>query len=101
MQFLGFGYDGTDAAAPKRRLDARPAHNELLKKLKDEGRHQCAAALLDEKEQMVGSVIITDFPDREALNAWLEKEPYVVQKVWEKVEVKTCRISPVFFSTTL
>ena len=55
-----------------------------------------SVALLDEQEKMVGSVLITEFNSREELDKWLEIEPYVTGKVWEKIEVSPCRVGPSF-----
>lgn len=54
------------------------------------------AALLDEKGQMFGSVMILDYPSRKELDGWLRIEPYLVNKVWEKIEIKPCKVGPSF-----
>lgn len=33
-----------------------------------------------------------EFPDRDALNAYLENEPYVVEGVWQKIEVEVMNV---------
>jgi uncharacterized protein YciI len=98
MQFVVTAWDGTDDLALERRLAARPAHLELGRRQQAEGRRLFAAALLDDEERMVGSVIVADFPDRGALDAWLAEEPYVTGRVWERVEVRACRVSPTFLA---
>jgi uncharacterized protein YciI len=40
--------------------------------------------------------LIVDFNSREDLDNWLKVEPYMVGKVWEKVEVRGCKVSPLF-----
>lgn len=99
MQFVVTAWDGTDAMALERRMAARPAHLELGRRLQAEGRRLFAAALLDEQERMVGSVIVAEVPDRAALDAWLAEEPYITGKVWERVEVRACRVSPNFLAS--
>jgi uncharacterized protein YciI len=96
MQFIVSAWDGTDSMALERRMAARPAHLELGRRLREEGRHLYAVALLDEEGRMTGSVIVADYPDRAALDAWLAEEPYVTGKVWERVEVRACRVGPAF-----
>ena len=96
MHFIVTAWDGTDAMALERRMAARPAHLELGRRLQAEGRRLFAAALLDDQERMVGSVIVADVPDRESLDAWLAEEPYITGRVWERVEVRACRVSPTF-----
>jgi uncharacterized protein YciI len=57
------------------------------------GKHViCAGGLLDDEGKMKGSVLILDFPDRSALDEYLRKEPYVLEKVWEKVEVEVMNV---------
>lgn len=96
MQFLVTGYDGTDEKAMDRRLAVRDSHMQLVAAMKSEGKHLFAVALLDENERMVGSTLIVDFPTREALDAWLKIEPYVVGDVWRKIEVTPCKVPPMF-----
>jgi len=98
MQFVVTAWDGTDPEALERRLAARPAHLELGRRLQAEGRRLFAAALLNEQGRMVGSVIVADVPDRAALDAWLAEEPYITGEVWERVEVRACRVSPNFLA---
>jgi uncharacterized protein YciI len=42
---------------------------------------------------MTGSAVFVDFPDRAALDAWLARDPYVVQGVWQRIEVKPFRLA--------
>ena len=52
----------------------------------------CAGGLLDEEGKMKGSVLVADFPDRAALDTYLANEPYVVEGVWEKIEVEVINV---------
>src|SRR5262245_13063693 len=94
MQYFILAHDGSDAEAPARRLAARPAHLELAKKHKEEGSLICGGAILDDKQNRVGSAMMLDFESRKALDAWLAVEPYVVGKVWQKIEIREFRIPP-------
>ena len=96
MQFAVIGLDGTDEDALNRRLAAREAHLELAKSLKDQNHLLHASALLDDSEKMMGSIMIVDFDSRDDLDNWLKVEPYMVGKVWDKVEVRGCKVSPLF-----
>ncbi len=96
MQFAVIGLDGTDANALNRRMAARDGHLNLAKTLKEQNHLLHATALLDDSEKMMGSVMIVDFNSREDLDNWLKVEPYMVGKVWEKVEVRGCKVSPLF-----
>ncbi len=96
MQFLVTAYDGTDEGALDRRLAARDKHMELVNIMHKEGKFLYAAAILNESEKMIGSTLIVDFPARADLDEWLEKEPYVMAEVWKRVEVKACKVPPLF-----
>jgi uncharacterized protein YciI len=92
-QFLVLAYDGTDPEAPARRRAARGAHFEKIAPMVERGELRAAGAILDDSSQMIGSVIFADFPDRAALDGWLEREPYVTQSVWQRIEIKPFRLA--------
>ena len=48
-------------------------------------------AILDEAGDMVGSVVLADFPTREELDEWLAGDPYVTGGVWQEIEVRPYR----------
>lgn len=95
MQFVVIAHD-SKIDGLERRLSARQDHIKLGDKLVAEGRHLFGAAILDDKEQMRGSVLIVDFPSRVELDAWLEHEPYMTSGTWDKVEIYPCKIGPSF-----
>ena len=44
---------------------------------------------------MTGSMIVGEFESRQALDQkWLDKEPYVLGKVWEKIEITGAKVAP-------
>jgi uncharacterized protein len=90
MQFLVLGFDGSDPEAQARRQKARPHHIARGDEMVAEGSLWYGAALTGDDGAMIGSMYVVDFPDRLALDAWLETEPYVTGGVWQKVEVRTC-----------
>lgn len=96
MQFIVTGLDGTDDEALSRRLAVRQAHIALGDKMRDAGKMLYGAAILDDDEKMVGSVLICDFQSREELDQWLKNEPYVTGNVWQKIEVRLCKVGPSF-----
>src|SRR5262249_26601736 len=91
--FFLLAYDGTDADAPARRKSARGAHFEGIKPMVERGELRAAGAILNDSGEMIGSAIFADFPSRAALDAWLDREPYVKQNVWQKIEVKPFRLA--------
>jgi uncharacterized protein YciI len=98
MHFVVIAYDYTDPDALNRRMAAREAHIALSDKEVIEGRQVVAAAMLDDDGKMIGSVMIIDQPSRADVDAWLAVEPYMTGRVWERVEVRPCKIGPSFTS---
>lgn len=94
MQFIIIAHDYKDGL--KRRLQVRGKHIELGDKLVLDGKALYGVALLDDKGDMRGSVYIMDFPSRKELDEWLQIEPYVTEKVWEKIKVIPCKVGPSF-----
>ena len=88
MQFLIKAYDGPNML--EKRMAVRPRHLEGMKAL---GRQIIVAGgLLDERRKMKGSALVMDFPDRAALDEYLNHEPYVVEGVWQKIEVEIMNV---------
>lgn len=96
MQFIVIARDGTDADALNRRLAAREAHMAHLTQAAQTGEQLIAAAMVNDKDQMCGSVLIVDFENREALDNWLKTEAYVTGNVWQDIEVIPCKLPPPF-----
>lgn len=95
MQFIVTGYDGTDEGALERRMAAREDHLSMAKKMVESGRWLHAAAILNDEGKMTGSVIICEFDSRQAMEKeWLDKEAYVLGKVWEKLEITRAQVPP-------
>lgn len=95
MQFLLVALDGTDPGAFERRMKVRPEHLEKIAVLKKRGEFLLGGAILDDDEKMIGSMIVYEFPDRAALDRSLENEPYIVNYVWEKIEIKPYRLAKI------
>ncbi len=96
MQFTIIAYDYKDDKALSRRLKARKDHIALWDKLKFQWNALYWVALLDQKNQMNGSIYIVDFLSRKELDKWLKVEPYVTGKVWEKIDIIPCKVWPSF-----
>ena len=88
MQFIVKAYDG--AGMLERRMQVRPRHLENLGRIK--GRILCAGGLLDENGRMKGSVLVMEFENRALLEEYLSSEPYLLEHVWEKVEVEPMNV---------
>lgn len=88
MQFLVRAYDGEGKL--DKRMEVRPRHIEGMKKLDE---HIISAGgLLDDEGKMKGSALIMDFETRKELDDYLAGEPYVVEKVWEKIEIEPINV---------
>jgi len=96
MKFMLVGRDGADAQALDRRMAARQAHIEMCDKMKAQGTLSYAAAILDDSEKMIGSILICDFPTRQDLDNHLKEEPYVKGDVWRDIEIKTIKPGAAF-----
>ena len=88
MQFIVKAYDGEGMLG--KRMAIRPRHLEGMKALGK--RIICAGGLLDGEGRMKGSALVLDFPDRAALDEYLQNEPYVTEGVWQKIEVETMHV---------
>lgn len=95
MQFLLIAYDGTDPGAFERRMKVRPGHLDKTAVLKKKGEFLLGGAILDDKGQMIGSMIVYEFPDRAALDRRLKEEPYLNNGVWEKIEIMPFRLAKI------
>ena len=88
MQFIIIAHDGENML--DKRMEVRPQHLEGMAKLGD---HViCAGGLLDEEGKLKGSALVVEFEDRAAVDEYLSNEPYVINKVWEKIEVEPMNV---------
>lgn len=88
MQYLIKAYDGPGKL--EKRMEIRPRHLEGMARI---ARHIiCAGGLLDAEGKMKGSALVLEFEDRAELDAYLDNEPYVLEGVWEKIEVEPMNV---------
>lgn len=88
MQFVIKAFDGEGMLS--RRMEVRPRHFEGMEKMKEHT--LCAGGLLDDEGKMIGSLLVMEFQNREELDEYLANEPYVVEHVWEKIEVERMNV---------
>lgn len=84
MLFMLYCLDHTDML--ERRLALRAIHREHVAKISE----QLAAAgplFAADGTTMIGSLLIVDFEDRAALDAWLASEPFTQQGVYASVTI--------------
>ncbi len=96
MNFIITGHDGSDNKALERRMNVREEHMHGVAEMVKHKKLLYAAAMLDDAGTMIGSTMIVDFESREVLDQYLQIEPYVTGKVWQKIDVTPCKIPPVF-----
>jgi uncharacterized protein YciI len=92
-QYLINALDFTDAEALERRMHARPAHLESVKEAKSKGHYLIGGALLNDHGQMIGSAMIVQFETPEALQEWLNNDPYIKGEVWDRIEIKPFKVA--------
>ena len=66
------------------RLDTREAH---VAYLKDSGVVSQAGPLLDDKDQMIGSLVVLDVDDMAAAQHWAANDPYAHAGLFDSVEL--------------
>ncbi len=95
MPYLVLAFDYPPPEGPQRRQAAREEHLRKGEAYYREGKWLCAAALLDSSGHPVGSMIVCNFTSEEELRReWLDKEPYLVHRVWEKIQIFPIRPAP-------
>lgn len=94
-QYLISAQDFTDERALERRMAARPAHLESVKKLKSKNHYLIGGAMLNEQGKMIGSTMMVQFETPEALQEWIQNDPYVIEKVWDRIEIKPFRVAEI------
>lgn len=88
MQYIITAYDGEGML--EKRMEVRPRHLENMSKVN--GKVLCAGGLLDDEGKMKGSVLVMEFETKEDLDQYLESEPYIREKVWERVTVENMNV---------
>lgn len=73
-------------------MAARQAHIDLGEQLRKAGNMWYGAALWNDAQQMIGSMLLMDFPTEKELQEWLDREPYVTGKVWDQLEIQKCNV---------
>jgi uncharacterized protein YciI len=85
MLFVIIGHDGPNGA--RLRLTVRPAHLENLRPLVAAGKVIVGGPFADGS----GSLIVADFDDEDAARTFAQNDPYMLEGVFERVEVKPFR----------
>lgn len=94
-QYIVIAHDFTDANAMERRMAARPFHFEKARELKARNCFIKGGAILNDEGKMIGSVMMLQFEDEEALEDWKRNEPYIIQHVWESIDIRPFMVADV------
>jgi uncharacterized protein YciI len=94
-QYLITAYDYTDAGALERRMDVRPRHFDIAKKLKRSDNFIFGGAILNDEGKMIGSIMVMQFESGGQLEKWQQTEPYITQKIWESYDIKPFKVAVV------
>lgn len=94
MHFTIIARDSTAEGTLARRMAVRDEHLRRVDELRREGRIVDGGAILDDKGDICGSVVICDYPDRQALDAYIESEVYVREGIWENIDILEIRLLP-------
>lgn len=89
MHYVIHAYDHPDNL--NHRMAVRPAHLDYVRGLKAKGRFLLGGALLDPEGRMIGSMLLLDLESNEQLQEYLRTDPYIVEGVWDKIDVKPFR----------
>jgi hypothetical protein len=93
MLFAVIAKDGTDTAAPARRMAVRAQHLEGIRPLVEAGTVLLGGALLNEAGGMIGSMMLLEAESEAAARAILERDVYTTGGVWEHYELHPFRIA--------
>lgn len=84
MLYCFFNIDKADSAGLRQEI--RPQHKAYLAQVAD--RIAFAGPLLsDDGKAMQGSLLVIDFADRQAAQAWLDHEPFTAAGVYASVSI--------------
>ena len=96
MLYVVIAHDSTAPGTFERLMEIRPEHMAQGQKMMDDESFIFGGAILDGSGKMAGGVLIVDFESSDQVDQWLESEPYVVNKVWERLEVHPFLVPPQF-----
>jgi uncharacterized protein YciI len=51
--------------------------------------------MLNDEGKMIGSVMLMQFENDEEMEVWKQGEPYIVGKVWDRIEIRPFKVADV------
>lgn len=91
--FLVIAHDADDEDRPARRAAARPDHLERIVPFVASGQIVAGGAMLNNDDDPIGSAFFATFETQDALQEWLDADPYVLNRVWIKFEITPVRLA--------
>lgn len=85
MQYLVIAYDFPNVL--EKRMNVRPAHLARVEELVAQKKVIYGIGLINESQQLIGSVMLFDVVDRKELDLILKDEVYITAGVWDKVVI--------------
>jgi len=95
QQYIVYAWDGNDEQALERRMKARPAHFDNSRRIKANGNFIVGGAILNDEGKMIGSTMVVQFETKEDLQQWVDTEPYITGKVWERIDIRPFKVAEV------
>jgi uncharacterized protein YciI len=92
-QYLIHALDAKDDKALERRLTVRAEHLENAKSLKENGNFILGGAMLNNEGLMIGSTLVLQFETEPEFELWKQNEVYILNKVWDKIEIYPFKIA--------
>ena len=94
-QFLILADDFTDDEALTRRLAVREQHLQRMAVEKAKGNFETGGAKLNSEGKMFGSMLVISAENEAAAREWINDDPYVKGRVWDKISVIPFRVANV------
>lgn len=86
--FLVIAHDATDENVLARRDESRAAHFARLPAMVESGQIIAGGGMLDDAwEKPIGSTFFAEFESQEALQEWLDSDPFTLNGVWTRFEI--------------
>jgi len=94
-QFLILADDFTDDEALSRRMAVREQHLARMAVEKAKGNFEVGGAKLNSEGKMFGSMLVISAENEAAAREWINEDPYVKGRVWDKINVIPFRVANV------
>jgi len=94
-QYLIHALDAKDEKALERRLAVRAEHLASAIFLKEKNNFILGGAMLNNDGLMIGSTLVLQFETDEEFDDWKKQEVYILNNVWDKIEIYPFKVSQV------